>query len=94
MPPFAEDLSPLFDTSIFGTAATLQGGTTVNVVADKSYLENFGIAGNNPTCLARASDVSISNIGQTLTINATVYTIMNRKEVDDGAIVLLELRAP
>lgn len=91
---FTEDLTPLFDPAIFGTAATLQGGTTVNVIFDAAYLENFGIAGTNPSCLAKASDISSANINQTLTINSVAYTIRNRKPQDDGAMVLCELEAP
>lgn len=92
--PFTEDLSQFFDIGAFATAATLQGGTTVNVIFDAAYLENFGIAGSNPSCLAKASDISSANIGQTLTIYSTAYTIRNRKPQDDGGVVLLELEAP
>lgn len=92
--PFTEDLTSFFDPTVFGTAATLQGGSTVNVIFDAAYLESFGVAGSNSSCLAKASDISSANIGQTLTINSVVYTISNRKPQDDGAIVLIELQAP
>lgn len=91
---FTEDLTLFFDTAVFATAATLDGDTTVNVIFDAAYLENFGIAGSKPGCLARATDVAVENIGDTLTINAVAYTISNRKPVEDGALVLLELDAP
>ena len=91
---FIEDLAPFFNTGDFAIVATLQGGATVKLIFDAAYLENFGVAGTKPAALAKATDVSASNIGQTLTINSVAYTISNRRPQDDGAIVLLELDAP
>ena len=90
---FTEDLTAFFDTGDFAIAATLQGGSTVNVIFDRAVLNDLGVAGTSPQALARAADVSTSNIGQTLTINGTAYTIQRRDPIDDGAIVLLDLRA-
>ena len=91
---FDEDLAPFFETGDFAVAATLQGGAAVNVIFDAEYIAELGMAGTNPAALAKAADVSAANIGQTLTINAVAYTIRNRRPLDDGATVLLELQAP
>jgi len=94
---FVEDLSAFFELKADGglaDPATLQGGAAVNVIFDAEYLTELGMAGTNPAALAKAADVSAANIGQTLTINAIVYTIRNRRQIDDGATVLLELQGP
>ena len=91
---FTEDLAPFFDTDEFAIAATLQGGTTVNVIFDAEYLNELGMAGTNPVALAKTSDVAAGDVGKTLTISGTVYTIRDRQPQDDGATVLLQLTAP
>lgn len=96
MPNIVDDLTIFFtlkSSGGFADPATLQGGSVINVIFDAAYQESFGIAGTNPGCVAKAADVSTANIGQTLTINSTVYTIRNRVPQDDGAIVQLELKA-
>lgn len=89
---FTEDLTAFFDTGDFAIAATLQGGATVNVIFDRAVLNDLGVAGTSPQALARAVDVAAANVGQTLTISGTAYTIQRRDPLDDGAVVLLELR--
>jgi len=92
---FTEDFSPFFDTVTgFATAATLQGGAAggVPVIFDEAYLEQLGIAGTRPGALVKASDVLQADVGKTLLIGSTTYTIKNRELVDDGAIALLTLR--
>lgn len=91
---FTENLDAFLDTNAFAIAATLQGGAVVNVIFDQAALDVLGVAGVNPVALAKASAVSAANIGQTLTINGTAYTIRNRQPQDDGALVLLQLSAP
>jgi len=44
--------------------------------------------------LVQAAHVAAGDIGKTLTINGTAYTIRNREPQDDGATVLLQLDAP
>jgi hypothetical protein len=89
---FAEDLDVFFNTADFATAATLQGGAVVNVIFDAAHLEVLGVSSANPVALVKASDVAVSDVGKTLTINAVVYTINDRQPQDDGATVLLQLQ--
>jgi hypothetical protein len=91
---FTEDLDAFLSADDFAIAATLQGGGTVNVIFDRAVLNDLGIAGTSPQALAKASAVSTANVGQTLTISGTAYTIMRRDPMDDGAFVLLDLKAP
>lgn len=93
---FAENLDAFLDTtSGLAIAATLQGGPVggVAVIFDAAYLEQLGIAGVRPAALAKATAVVAVDIGKTLTINGTAYTIKGREPQDDGAFVLLTLKA-
>lgn len=92
---FAEDLSPFFNTTTgFAVPATLQGGAAggVPVIFDEAYLEQFNVAGTRPVALVQASMVAQTDVGKTLTIGATVWTIKNRELLDDGALALLILK--
>lgn len=93
---FTEDLDAFFDTTHgFAIASTLQGGSAgaVAAILDEAYLEQLGIAGVRPACLVKASAVAVTDIGKTLAIGATTYTIKGREPIDDGALVLLTLKA-
>jgi hypothetical protein len=50
------------------------------------------VSSANPVALVKASDVAVSDVGKTLTINSVVYTINDRQPQDDGATVLLQLQ--
>lgn len=92
---FAEDLDAFFSTDEHALAGTLQGGAEVAVILDRGVVEAFGaLVTSGPVALAKAADVSTSNLGQTLTIGGTAYTIRERHLLDDGAIVALHLQAP
>lgn len=89
---FTEDLTAFFGTADFAVAATLQGGSTVNVIFDEDYVEAFDrVSTTNPVCLARASDIGAANVGQTLVVNGTTYTIRDRQPIDDGSVVRVQL---
>lgn len=91
---FPEDLDAFFDTDGHAIAATLQGGATVNVIFDAPYEEVLEVAGVNPSALCKASAVAAGDVGtKTITISGTVYNIVGREPVDDGAIVRLQLQA-
>lgn len=90
---FTEDLDAFFDADEHALAATLQGGTTVNVIFDAPYQEALELAGTNPSVLCKASAVAAGDVGtKTLTVSGTVYNIVGREPVDDGAIVRLQLQ--
>ena len=89
---FTENLDVFFNTAEFATAATYNGATTINVIFDRAYLSQLGVAGTNPVALAKASDVPANAVGKTLQIGADVWTIQDVQPQDDGAVVLLQLR--
>lgn len=92
---FTENLAAFFNTTTgFAVAATLQGGAAggVLVIFDEAYLEQLAIAGTRPVALVQASQVAQADVGKTLTIGATTYTIKGRELVDDGAIAVLTLK--
>ena len=93
---FSEDLDVFFLLKSEGglaDEATAGWGGTVNVLFDRAALNTFGVAGTDPQALCQASDVTASRVGQTLTINGSIYTIRGRDPQDDGAVVLLQLEA-
>lgn len=91
---FTEDLAPFFDAVFgFAVAATYDGATSVNVIFDNGYLEQLGIAGTRPSALGKATDFPAAAVGKTLLVNGTTYTIKGREPQDDGALVLLTLKA-
>lgn len=91
--PFTEDLTVFLQTGDFATAATYDGSTSVNVIFDAAYIEQLGIAGTKPAALGLATDFPAAAVGKTLLIGSTTYTIKGREPLDDGAFVLLTLKA-
>ena|SRR3990167_884632 len=87
---FTEDLSAFFDTDGHALDATYNSSTAVKVIFDAAYQDSLGVAGNNPVALGEATDF-VSPIGKLLAIGTATYVIRNRKPVDDGALVELEL---
>jgi hypothetical protein len=93
---FSENLDDFLDTTFgLATAATLQGGSTggVSGFIDAEYVDTLGMAGINPAFVCKAAAVTETDIGKTLTISSTVYTIKNRQPIDDGAFVRLQLQS-
>lgn len=88
----SSDLATFFDTDEFASSATKQGGTTAAVIFDRPSLAQLGIvSGSRPQALAKASDFSDSDVGNTLTIAGVAYTIRDVQRQDDELVVLLEL---
>lgn len=93
---FTEDLDAFFDATYgFAVSGTLDGATTIKVIFDAPGGDVADrVNATRPSCLARASDVTASNLGDTLVIGATTYTIRERVAEDpDGALVRLTLQA-
>jgi hypothetical protein len=93
---FTENLDGFLDTTYgLATSATLQGGAAngVSGFLDAEYIDTLGMAGTNPAFVCKASAVAETDIGKTLTISSTVYTIKNRQPIDDGAFVRLQLQS-
>lgn len=91
---FTEDLSIFFNSAEHALAATYDGATAVSVIFDHEYIEALtGVAGTNPIAMGKATDF-VDPVGKTLLISGVTYTIRNKRLVDDGAIVTLDLETP
>lgn len=88
---FAENLSVFFNTAEFAVEAVWsESATPVNVIFDKTYLEAFGISGNDPVAIAKESDFPNVLEGQTLVINSITYSIVT-PEPDGTGVLILQL---
>ena len=82
----ADDRAIFVGTDDFGVSATF-GAATVNGIFDNEFVEvdaggGVGFALQQPRFVCRTADVSAAAEGDTITINATGYTI--RIVQDDG----------
>lgn len=85
---FKEDLSAFFNE--FAVAAVWQS-KTVQVIFDKAYAEQFGMAGNNPIINAPESDFAGIARNQTVLVNSTNYTVQSH-EPDGTGLILIQLQ--
>jgi|GEM_PF-1637303 len=85
-----EDLTVFFNTSEFAITALYKGVTTVKVIYDHEYTEQFGAAGTNPFITADAADFASAAKGDAIVLDATSYTIKTI-ERDGTGLVRLEL---
>jgi hypothetical protein len=91
---FTEDLDAFFDDDDHAVSATYNGATTVYVIFDTDHrLTHDMVSTSNPVALGKGSDFPVAGapVGKTLLINSVTYTIRDRRPMDDGAIVILEL---
>lgn len=91
---FTEDLSVFFDTTYgFAVSATKADASTKSVILDNEFLLAHGmVSTGNPVALAKASDFSSSDVGNTLVISAVTYKIRDVQAVPpDGALVAVQL---
>jgi hypothetical protein len=74
--------------------ATLQGGPVdgVSVLFDRPFIEQLGMSGTEPACIAKASAITESDRNKTLTVNGVVFTILNVMPFDDAAFVVVKLK--
>lgn len=91
----AENLSVFFDATSagFATSATLPGGAVVSVVFDNAYLSALGgmIESTGPELMGKTSDLAAIVHGDTITINATAYTVTGIQP-DGTGVTVLQLR--
>lgn len=85
-----EDISDFFDDNEFSVVALWKGTTSVNVIYDHQYTEQFGAAGSNPFITANASDFIGVAKGQALVIEATNYKVKTF-EPDGTGLLRIEL---
>lgn len=88
--PMTEDMADFFDSNEFAITALYNGVTTVKVIYDHEYTEQFGAAGTNPFVTADAADFASASKGQAIVLDSTNYTIKTI-EPDGTGIVRLEL---
>ncbi len=77
---FTEDLAPFFKTADFGVAATYSGATVNGIFTDASADQFIGNAGNEvvttmPEFVCAESDIDPTDVGGSITISGTAYTI-------------------
>lgn len=85
-----ENLEVFFNTNEFAITALYNGATSVNVIYDHEYTEQFGAAGTNPFITANAADFASAAKGQAIVLDSTSYTIKTI-ERDGTGLVRLEL---
>lgn len=95
---FTEDKTAFLNQAEHAVAAIFDAAganTSVSVLFDEAYVEQLDIAGQSPVARGDADDFPDgATVDKTLTIGGVVYTIKNRRPVDDGAFVDLDLQAP
>jgi hypothetical protein len=94
---FTEDLTPFFDTAVFGESVTLTIGTspaTVAVIFDAEYIDPLGdFEGRRPTAWVPVSVSTGVAQGDTLTRGGTTYTIVEVRPDGPGVVNELRLRS-
>lgn len=93
---FTEDRAAFLNQDEHAVAAVFDAvgaNTAVSVLFDRAHLEQLDISGTNPVARGDADDFPEgSTVDKTLTIDGVSYTITDRRPVDDGAFVDLDLR--
>lgn len=85
------------DLSVFlkdmATTATLSVGGTAQVIFDNAYAGAFNgmVAGTDPSCTGRTSDLAAVTVGSTATINGNTYAIV-AIDPDGTGMTKLQLR--
>ena len=74
----------------FGLSATV-GGVSVQGIFDAAYTDPLGMAGNQPQLTVSTADLPAVAVGQSVSVNATAYTVTGI-EPDGTGISTLQLR--
>lgn len=83
-----DDLDLFFNPDDFAVEATLEDGSTINVIFDRPYEEALKIESNKPTVTAKASDVASLVHGDIMTLNDVDYVIINIQTDETGVAIL------
>lgn len=87
--PFTEDFTEYLDDADFATAVTFsRTAATVNVIFDAEYQDPMGIEASGPRAWGAASDFPGIIHGDTLTVSAVVYSVINTEPDGTGAITI------
>lgn len=82
----------------FGVSATYtaegESATTITVIFDEPYVGvdpdgRVAVESDNPTCLARTTDVSNANHAATIVINSTTYNVVGVQPDGTGFTTLV-----
>ena len=90
-----DDLSDLFQTDDFASAATF-AGSTINVIFDAEFVGvdvggEVQVESSSPICYAATSSVSSAAHGSTIAIGGVTYTVTGRED-DNTGVSMLRLR--
>lgn len=88
---FQEDVSAFFDSNALAVSATYDGSTTIKGNFNAGYAAAYDVAGVHPEFECAATAVPAAGVGKTLVVNSVTYKIRNRRPMDDGAWVVLDL---
>lgn len=87
-----EDISDFFDDNEFSVVALWKGTTSVNVIYDHEYTEQFGAAGSNPIVIGDINSLPGVARGDSLNIDSVSYTIETIEPDGTGLIRFRLLR--
>lgn len=91
---FTEDLDDFLDTDEHAVAATYDSTTAAVVIFDNEHrLAHDMVSTTNPVAMGKASVFPAAAVTKSLVIAGVTYTIRDRRPLDDGALVMLELEA-
>ena len=90
-----DDLSDLFQTDDFASAATFSG-STINVIFDAEFVGvdtggEVQVESSSPVCYVATSDVAAAAHGSTIAIGGVTYTVTGRED-DNTGVTMLRLR--
>ena len=89
---FTEDATAFFDEDDFAVAATYDSSTAVSVIFDNEHrLAHDMVSTANPVVLGLASVFPAAAVTKSLVIAGVTYTIRDRRPLDDGVTVVLDL---
>lgn len=93
---FTEDLTVFFSTDDFAVSATYKvngtgSGSTVKVIFNVTGINTLEVTEKNPIAVGKTSDFPSVGNTDTITINGTVYRIVDSQPKQDGAIIELQL---
>lgn len=93
--PFAEDLTPFFNTAEFASDATLDG-VAVRGIFDNAYqlgdVGGQGMASTAPVLTLATTDVPANPMGKSVVVNSVSYVIAAPPEHDGTGVTLLLLK--
>jgi hypothetical protein len=82
-----ESMAAFYDPAAFGQVAVWQG-QNINVLFDKNYAEQYGMASNNPVLRALESSFIGVVRGQVIFVNNTNYQVQGIKPDGRGEIMI------